>query len=246
MDLGKGFAHHFEILAACNETLRKQVFRVRHEVYCRDLGFEPLRDDELETDAFDEHSVHCLLRSAGDADDLVGCVRLILSNPDRPDTLLPFEQACLQSLDAHRIDSRRLPRHTIAEVSRLAVHKNYRRRRGEQDKPASIEDSDFGTSQSARFPFIPVGLYLGAMAESIRHGLEQVFVLTEPRLASHLARLGFALAEIGPGVEHHGMRVPSVINVKASASGIRPLLRPMWEVVREQIDASYRIHRPTD
>lgn len=238
-DLGKGFANHFEILPALDDSTRDQAHRIRHEVYCEDLGFEPARDDHREVDDYDRHSLHCLLRTSDDAHTLVGCTRLVLARPEEPDFPLPFETACRDNLDRHTIDSRKEPRDRIAEVSRLAVRRQYRRRRGEEDRPVALSDGDFGTSASPRFPFIPVGLYLGAMALAERHGIDKTFVLTEPRLAAHLARLGFQVSEIGPPIEHHGTRVPSMIDVLASMRHIRSLIRPMWEVVREQVAAAY-------
>ncbi|MGL1833261.1 PEP-CTERM/exosortase system-associated acyltransferase [Rhodocyclaceae bacterium SMB388] len=238
-DLGEGFSSYFEILPALDDATRSQVFEVRHQVYCEDLGFEPVREDRRETDEFDRHSVHCLLRTSDPSHTLVGCTRLVLARPEAPDTLLPFERACEVNLDRHTVDARALPRNRIAEVSRLAVCGTFRRRRGEANHAVALSDSDFGTPAAPRFPFIPVALYLGTMAIALREGITQCFVLTEPRLAAHINRLGFALTGIGPPIEHHGTRVPSVIDVQGSVAGIRPLIRPMWEVIRGEIDAGY-------
>ena len=52
-NLGHGFRKYFEILPALDDTLRDDVFRIRHEVYCQELAFEPVRPDRRETDEFD-------------------------------------------------------------------------------------------------------------------------------------------------------------------------------------------------
>ena len=44
-NLGAGFKKYFQIEAASNERVRDDVFRVRHEVYCEELKFEPERPD---------------------------------------------------------------------------------------------------------------------------------------------------------------------------------------------------------
>lgn len=240
-DLGKGFSSHFEILPALDERTRSQVFGIRHEVYCEDLGFEPVRPDRQEVDEYDRHSIHCLMRTVDGTQTLVGCMRLILARPEDPDFPLPFEVACRDTLDQHAVDSRKLPRRTIAEVSRLAVRRQFRRRRGEERQPAAIDERDFGTPASPRFPFIPVGLYLGVTAAADRHGINKAFVLSEARLAAHITRLGFDVTQIGPPIEHHGTRVPSIIDVQKSIRGLRSLVRPMWHIVRAQIDAGYAI-----
>lgn len=238
-DLGKGFSSHFEVVPALDETARSQVYGIRHEVYCEDLAFEPVRADRQEIDEYDRHSVHCLMRTSDDTHTLVGCMRLVLARPEDPDFPLPFEIACGNTLDDHMVDSRKLPRDKIAEVSRLAVRQQYRRRRGEQKHAVMLKERDFGTPTSPRFPFIPVGLYLGVTALAERLGIEKAFVLTEPRLAAHITRLGFDVTEIGPPIEHHGTRVPSIIDVQGSILGLRSLTRPMWAVIRAEIEAGY-------
>lgn len=242
-DLGEGFRSHFDILPAIDETARNQVYAVRHEVYCEDLGYEPARANHRETDEYDRHSVHCLLRTTDDTHTLVGCTRLILARPEDPDYPFPFEVACRDNLDRHTIDSRKLPRDHIGEVSRLAVRRMYRRRRGEKHTDSALKKRDFGTPLHPRFPFIPVSLYLGAMALADRYGIEKVFVLTEARLATHLAHLGFDIQQIGPAVEMRGARVPSVVDIPASIVGVRSLIRSIWDTVREEIDASYQAAR---
>jgi hypothetical protein len=62
-----------------------------------------------------------------------------------------------------------------------------------------------------------------------------VFVLTEERLASHFAKLGFSHKYIGGPIEHHGMRVPSMMSVSGTIKGMRPNLRPLYDVIAEDI-----------
>ena len=64
-------------MPATTQALREECYRIRHDVYCRELGFEAVREDGMETDAYDPHSVHCLLRAHA-SDRLIGCIRLIL------------------------------------------------------------------------------------------------------------------------------------------------------------------------
>ncbi|MBD5802901.1 Autoinducer synthetase [Azoarcus sp. Aa7] len=238
-NLGHGFRKYFQIHPAIDDALRDDVYRVRHEVYCEDLGFEPVRLDRLESDEYDVHSEHCLLRTSSEPIKLVGCTRLVLTNPLERSRPLPFEHTCAATLDRSIVDPARLPRETIAEVSRLAVRADYRRRRGESRTSPLIRDEDFGTSSQPRFPYIPIGLYLGALALAERHGIETVFMLTEPRLATHLARLGVDVRQIGGAVEHRGTRIPSMMNVQSIIKGMRFMLKPMWATIREEIHAAY-------
>lgn len=253
-NLGHGFRKYFRIAPAVDDTLRDRVYRIRHEVYCEELRFEPERPDRRETDEYDPHSLHCLLTTNTDPENPVGCTRLVLAKQDDPAYLLPFERTCANTLDRRIIDPAKLPRERIAEVSRLAVRATYRRRRGETRDEAPIHDEDFGKGDRPRFPYIPIGLYLGAVALAARSGIDTLFVLTEPRLASHFARLGVEIRQIGGGVDHRGLRVPSMMDVQGIIKNMRMIVKPIWRVIHEEIERGFEQRaggsrlsdRPTD
>jgi N-acyl amino acid synthase of PEP-CTERM/exosortase system len=241
-NLGGTFSQLFVLSPALDKESIELVHRIRHDVYCRDLGWEPVREDGLEIDAYDSHSVHCLLRRR-DTGDPVGCTRLILTRPEAPDELLPFEQSCKGVIDRSLADPSQLPRHTIGEVSRLAVTNTFRQRKGESTSAMSVSDEDFESRGGMpRFPFIPVSLYLGAAAIARHLGVEHVFVLTEPRLASHFTRIGFDIHIIGGAIEHRGTRVPSVLSSSKVVAGLRPLIKPLYEVIEASVEAEFRAH----
>lgn len=237
-NLGDGFSEYFELVPALDEATRRQVFEIRHEVYCRDLGWEPLRDDGLEIDAYDPQSLHLLLRLRGSGEP-VGCTRLVLADPSDPSLPLPFERSCEGVIDRQKIDPKTLPRRQIGEVSRLAVMRRFRQRKGEENKAISISDEDFEPrGMRARFPFIPVGLYMGVAAMVYRLGLSHVFLMTEPRLLQHFARMGFGIEQIGEAVEHRGLRAPALLRSDTFRSGLRPLVRPMFTAIETDIAAA--------
>jgi N-acyl amino acid synthase of PEP-CTERM/exosortase system len=121
------------------------------------------------------------------------------------------------------------------------VIRQYRRRKGEAARPGGdIDDNDFGTPDRPRFPYIPVGLYLGMIAQARRHGIETLFVLTEPRLANHLSRLGVRITRIGGAVEHRGARVPSMLRVNDVIDGFGAFVRPLFDVIAGEVDAAYQ------
>jgi len=238
LDIGIGFSRYFTAVPALTDELKQQCYRIRYEVYSRDLGFEPERSDALETDSYDAHSAHSLLRSRNNGD-YVGCVRLIMLPREDSDRPLPFEQACTRTIDRSIVDPARMSRERIAEVSRLAVASKYRRRKGESKVPASLTNEDFGNTAQPRFPYIPVGLYLSMIAQARRHGIETLFMLTEPRLAKHLARLGVDIRRIGGPVEHRGQRIPSMLSVDSVVRGLNFVVRPLYEVIAAEVDAAY-------
>ncbi|ATE59115.1 PEP-CTERM/exosortase system-associated acyltransferase [Thauera sinica] len=238
-NLGHGFSKYFRIDAALDDALKDEVYRVRHTVYCEDLHFEPERPDQREIDAYDAHSVHCLLRTVSEPYHPVGCARIVLANPADPEAPLPFEQTCAAALDRSIIDPAALPRDRIAEISRLAVHRQFRRRKGEERSRVPVRDEDFSTGDQPRFPFIPTSLLLGSVALAERSGIENVFVLTEPRLAAHFAKLGVEVRQIGSPIEHRGQRIPSVMQIEEIIRNMRSILHPLWHLVRERIGSEF-------
>lgn len=242
-NLGGTFLQYFDIAPALDEASKKLVYGVRHDVYCRDLAWEPVRENGMETDEYDPHSVHCLLRKRGSMEP-VGCTRLILARPDRPNDPLPFEESCSAVLDRALVDPSKLPRNSLGEVSRLAVVSAYRQRKGEQSSPmTAVDDENLSSSgPMPRFPFIPVSLYLAAAAVAQRLGIEHVFVLTEPRLASHFTRIGFDIRPVGGAIEHRGLRVPSLLSSSKVVANLRPLIRPLYEVVESAVTRAYEAH----
>jgi N-acyl amino acid synthase of PEP-CTERM/exosortase system len=239
LNLGAGFRKYFRALPAISKDQLNAAFRIRHAVYCVELGYEPARPDGLESDAYDVRSAHCLLKSVHN-DENVGCVRIILNDPADATSLLPFEQLCADSIDRTIVDPRKLDRSRIAEVSRLAVVSRYRRRRGEQATPVSVGESDFGTPDRPRFPYIAAGLYLGMIAQARHHGIETLFMLTERRLAKQLARLGVNLKQIGRPIEHRGLRYPSVMTVQDVIAGLSFFVRPLFDVISAEMEVAYQ------
>lgn len=241
-NLGSKFEEWFELAPALDHGSLELVHRIRHDVYCQDLGWEPVRQNGLEIDAYDQHAFHCLLRKRGTGVP-VGCTRIILANPADASEPLPFEVSCSDVLDRNLVDPARLPRNGICEVSRLAVMNTFRQRKGETSQAASISNEDFESRASTpRFPFIPVSLYLGATAIARRLGIENIFVLTEPRLASHFSRIGFDLQVIGGEIEHRGKRVPSVMTTSKIVKNLRPMIQPLYQMIERSVEAAFLEH----
>jgi N-acyl amino acid synthase of PEP-CTERM/exosortase system len=241
-NLGTSFKRYFQIVPALTGELRDHAFRIRHQVYCEELKYEPLRPDRRETDEYDAHSLHCLIRSVKTGE-FVGCTRLVLCRPGDPHYPLPFERTCVQTLDRSILDPQALSRQRIAEVSRLAVVSRFRTRRGEKDSPAPLSDESFGAGINPRFPYIPVALYLATTELAALHGIHTMFLLTEPRLARHFAKLGVNIIQIGDEVEHRGTRVPSVVNVHKIIDGLNFIMRPLYEAIAQQVRDGVREQR---
>jgi N-acyl amino acid synthase of PEP-CTERM/exosortase system len=234
VNLGDAFKQYFEIVPAFSDALKDEVYRIRHQVFCEELAFEPQRPDRRERDDYDIHSLHLLIRSVKTGE-FMGCTRIIRARPEDPHYPLPFEKTCAAALDRSIVDPAKLPRDTIAEVSRLAVIARFRARRDEQKSPLTISDNDFGTLAQPRFPYIPVGLYFASAELAILNDIDTLFVLTEERLARHFRTLGIKIETIGAPVEHRGQRIPSMIPTQGFINNIKEILRPLYRITAEQV-----------
>ena len=72
-----------------------------------------------------------------------------------------------------------------------------------------------------------------------RHGIETLYILTEPGLANHFKRLGVQLEPIGPVIEHHGQRQPLMMKVEQTIHSMNMFIRPLYREIAEEIEAEY-------
>lgn len=233
-----GLRSRFSLIPADSADVQNEVFRLRHQIFCEEFRlFEP-RPDGMERDDFDRHSLFLLLRSAR-TNEPVGCVRVVMTDPESPYSLLPFEKACGSMLERIVLDPAKLPRNSIGEVSRLGVAAKFRRRKGEQKSPAPLADDalqvDPARPNPRQFPYILVSLYLGSIALAEYSSLSTLFTFTELRLVSHFAKLGVPIKPINSPVDHKGIRLPCVLDVKETIQNFSPFVRGVYNEIRRQI-----------
>ncbi|MBI2798766.1 MAG: PEP-CTERM/exosortase system-associated acyltransferase [Gammaproteobacteria bacterium] len=230
------FRHYFSMVAAITPELRDQAYRIRYAVYAEELGWED-KDrfpDKRETDQYDIDSLCCLLRHRASGQN-VGCVRLIRSTADG-ERAFPFESVIVAGSaleDRFGVDWRS----KSAEISRIAVVSQFRRRRGERERPENaIEDDNSVTPERRVFPHIAIGLYLGAATMGLINGVARVFAIMEPKLARRLRIYGIEFEAIGEPIEHHGVRIPYVLTRESfegsATASIKSLLRTITEDLR--------------
>lgn len=234
---GHLFHRYFRVVAANTDALRDEVYRLRYEVYCRELGYEDPSafPDGREIDAHDAHALHCLLlhRPSGV---YAGCVRLVRPDPLAPAAPLPFEKVCAGRLWPSGLETVTAERSRIGEISRLAVPARFRRRQGEKGSPGGVLPEKGKAGRGRRTPPIALGLYLAAAAAGLREGLEGVFALMEPKLARRLHGYGIHFRQVGEAVEHRGERAPFYIDRAGLYAHISPLVRGLLEVVQRDLE----------
>lgn len=225
---------------ACESTLKKIVYNIRHRVYCEELAFEPARESRQETDEFDDIAQYCLIKHI-QSGSYAGCVRLIPTSAERD--ILPMEKFCPNAIEQEGFHPRNFPRHEICEVSRLAVLPDFRRRKTDQftgSAQGAINPAVYSEEELRCFPFIAVGLYFSIAALVLKLGYRHAFIMTEPRIARSLGMAGLQFKQLGPTVDYHGQRAPYYINpleiVGGLSDGLKTLFLSISDVVNEQAE----------
>ena len=236
MSLVDHFQGFFEVMRADTPALREKAFRIRYDVYCREFGYEKEEDcpGGMEQDEYDEHSAHCLImhRPSGQG---AGCIRVV-SPPGDMAAPIPMERFCGHSLNHPELHPGLLPRDNLAEVSRLAVHTQFRRRKGESESPIGMAIAETITDEQRRtFPLL--GLALFCAGTSLMGGMqrEHAFVMMERRLARMLQSSGFPFVQVGEAMEYHGPRAAYHVTVQAVLDSMRPEIRELHDFVHESL-----------
>lgn len=197
-----------------------KVLRLRYQVYVVERGFERPEDHPggIEQDRFDAVALHILCEHREGSP--IGTVRLI-----PPSTLgYPLEEHCKVS-----IDTTRLPRDRLGEVSRLAITRRFQRRRDDPFNPDDIDEPSSAPPAERRQNDLVLGLYRELYQLTKRLGLTHWYAAMEDRLWNVLRRLGFEFQAIGPYIDYHGRRAPFLVD-----------LAVMERRVRERSPALYR------
>lgn len=238
LHLHKHFQKYFKVVPATTPEMVNEALRIRHEVYCEELGWEPEKENGLEVDAYDKNALHCLLMAVN-SQRYIGCVRIVLPNPDDLNHSLPLMELCGNSLYPGHPDLDGMAKSEVAEVSRLAIVADFRRRKNERANPVSLNlEEDSSMQGRRRFPYIPVGLYIGMLELASFYGIKTLYLVTERMLATHFSRLGGNLTPVGEFIEHRGKRRPYVMDVNNVLKGTSVFMRPLIRTIRKDVKSA--------
>jgi N-acyl amino acid synthase of PEP-CTERM/exosortase system len=220
----------FTVRIADTAPLRQQAFRLRHQVYCIENTFEPRQADGLETDAFDDRAPHALLFHRA-AEEPLGTVRLVLPEAESASGALPMHAVCPSSL----FDSARLPAEGTAEISRFALSR---------ERVSQLQQTTGPDESRHVLSFASLGL-LAALRQIARaHGITHFAAIMEPSLRRRLAMIGLPLAEMGPPVNYHGLRVPCYTPIDQLETGLKRLRPDLFPVLTAEVASPWDIARP--
>ncbi len=192
------------------------ICKLRYQVYVNEWGFERPEDHPggLEQDEYDRHSIH-FSACPKHSDDVIGAARIILGS-ERP---LPIER---------HFDIKQFPpgvkREQTAEISRLAVSKEFRCRAIEravfatEQAPANRVQGMLENHREFRRKFehqLLRGLYVSLYRESKLRGVTHWFTVMAKGLYVILKRWGISFEQIGPARDYHGTRAPYLISIQS-------------------------------
>lgn len=204
----------------------KEIYRLRYKVYVEECGFERPENHPagIEIDKFDKNSVHFATKNENE--NIIGTVRLILNSPIG----FPIEKRCKLNINKDE-----LPRNHLAEISRLAISKQYRRRGEdkfiygpEEERREIIDTGDTKQYQRRaedkyrsgelyerrRGPDLVLSLYKAIYHESKRRNITHWYAVMTKGLYILLKRFGIDFEPIGQPVDYHGIRTPYLGDIK--------------------------------
>lgn len=235
--LAQHFHEYFSMCIADTIDLKKEVFKLRYDVYCAELEYEKNCPIDCEKDQFDEYSTHVLIKHRASGLN-AGCVRLVTPPPINPQALLPFEVNCAHSFEPQNVAFLRQENIKIGEVSRLAVLSNFRLRQSDAKSPDGINPEIMTLEPSMEgmryFPFIAISLYFAATSMVRSQHLKYAVVMMEPRLARLLRISGIDFRQLGETIEYHGQRALFYIE-PTFIDALKPELKELYDSVDQQL-----------
>lgn len=201
--------HGRHAAAAGAGSAYRTALELRYQVYCIECNFLSPDDypDGVETDEHDDDAAHFYAFDAHD--ELVGYVRLV-----RPDDegRFPIQRHCRISVGPDALP----PMAESAEISRLMVRSDYRRRRGDRlsGVTASQNREAFAGERRHEAPQILLSLYRQMYAYCREQGIRYWYAAMERPLARSLARLDFTFHPLGPETNYYGPVSPYVADLR--------------------------------
>lgn len=197
-----------------SEFLKKEVYKLRYDVYVSEFGFEKKEDHPsgLEKDIYDPYSVE--LAAIENIDDntekVIGTIRLILHSGQG----LPIEN--VTSLNFYDENP---PINKVAEISRLTISKEYRRRQEDGlfgvKSYLKVTEGDIipgqnkpGNNKVRMQPYLILGLFKKLYHVTKKLGITHWYMITEKKLWYALKRFDFIFSQIGAPIYYHGLRIP--------------------------------------
>ncbi|WP_071942426.1 PEP-CTERM/exosortase system-associated acyltransferase [Halomonas aestuarii] len=238
-DLFDAFIKDFSFEVARSDAEKHRIFKLRHEVYCQEIGYHPpgISSKGEEVDSHDSHSIHCLIehKKSGIA---AGCLRLVLPAPrsEGRNHRLPLQDYGEGSLTHELLHPAKLPYESICEISRFAIARPFRHKPIKHEILDSENPSyQFTAEEKKTFPLIIVALFLATYALVGLTKKRHVFAMMESRLPRLLSMSGFNFTRVGESIEMHGTRSAFYIDHTKAEKEMHEDLMPLYLHIRREL-----------
>lgn len=242
--LYNAYKSFFEIVMADTPELKKIVYRIRYQVLCEEEripGFDQsLYPDALEKDAYDDHSVHALLKHRS-SERYIATVRLVLPCAQNIDKTFPLESHFQLHNDFFLKHD--ILRKETAEISRFLILSEFQRRKGDwyyqetKKNEADTQDKSSSATQKAKERRNTVNITLVLTAAivrmCVRHGIKNWLSFINPAFNRLLSYSGLGFTAIGPLVEYHGLRQPYFVKLDEILDRTFKDHHDVWEVLTD-------------
>ncbi|WP_110648214.1 PEP-CTERM/exosortase system-associated acyltransferase [Salinicola peritrichatus] len=238
------FLDRFQVILATTADEKDRVFSLRHQVYCEELGYEPLNlKDRIERDEFDTRSLHCLIehRSTGLA---AGCMRVVIPDASSAKfSQLPIEEHCRQFDAVVEWGRRSIDRNSLCEISRIAIPRYFRTQMHKQRESAvtGLGELVFTKQERRVFPLIGVSLFLCATALTGIAQRHHVLAMMENRFYRLLARTGLKFEQVSRPMQFRGQRAAFYIDQRNAENELRESVRQLYAVIKEDLTVQYAL-----
>ncbi len=237
-DQVRDFIEQYRFVIARTKVDRYRAYALRHKVFREELNYRlgENADIPFEKDAHDRHAILCLLHHTTSKRD-AGCLRVVLASSDPADKrLLPLEESCAHGLTDPLLHPSKFERSCLCEVSRLAVHPDFRRSR---DCALGLREQDLQLLEKNRLPppspLVTLSLFLAATAVVGLIGRYQVFAMMEPRFARLLKISGLQFRQVGDVIDYCGPRAAYYIDQRDAERDLQAPLQPLYWHIKESI-----------
>jgi N-acyl amino acid synthase of PEP-CTERM/exosortase system len=197
----------------------RKCMEIRYEVFCLQKGWEAAEafPDQRETDNFDEHAIHILLRDRRSGKD-VGSARVVFADPAAADANLPLLRL---SGEFREKAQRVLPIARTFEVSRLAISKS------------ALSEADQTLKPGAPGVFPALALIKGVLRATAFGEFDTSCMIVALSLKRLLERAGLRFHDSGIRVQHRGIRAPIYRGIPALMAELYELRPDVWRYLTD-------------
>jgi N-acyl amino acid synthase of PEP-CTERM/exosortase system len=228
-------SNEFEAQVVTSPELKKEVFKIRHQVYCEEFAFERINAQAMEVDEFDEHSIFSMIKHKPSGL-YTSCVRVVKIYQQQQ--RLPVEKFFLDAISLKDYLPENFPRDQICEVSRLAVTARFRRiltRDFINMAIAAGQSNNSPAPQYPLYPFISIGLYMAAGVVALNSGAKHIYALMEPKFARYMRFMGIYFKQLGEPIEHQGYRAVYYISAEVFFQSLHPPYKNLFYEIKQRL-----------